>query len=146
VAVNIFGAFINQVRAQGGNHILTSCTLGGVTFNPVTVLISDATGLIDSLDVSAIPNPVTGYILNSGGLRISGATVSVTDSGGHTIATAVSDVTGFYFFATTGVLTTGSSYTVEVTTFPTGFGTSSPASQTLTEQGTAITLADFDLS
>ena len=146
MAINILSTFINQVQAQSGKHILTSCTLRGITFNPVIVLISDATGLIDSLDVSATPNPVTGYIVSPSGSGVSGATVSVIDSGGHTVATATSDVTGFYFFPTIGVLTTGSSYTVKVTTFPTGFGSSSPPSQTFTEQGTAITLSDFVLS
>lgn len=48
-AINILTAFKNQVRAQTGKHIATSCTLGGITFNPANVLLTDAQSLIDSL-------------------------------------------------------------------------------------------------
>ena len=48
-ANNILTAFENQVRAQIGKHITTSCTIGGITFNPTNVLLTDAQSLIDSL-------------------------------------------------------------------------------------------------
>jgi hypothetical protein len=48
-AVNILTSFQNQVRAQTGKHIPTSCTIGGITFNPANALLTDAQSLIDSL-------------------------------------------------------------------------------------------------
>lgn len=48
-AINILTAFQNQVRAQTGKHIATSCTIGGITFNPANALLTDAQSLIDSL-------------------------------------------------------------------------------------------------
>jgi len=48
-AINILTAFKNQVRAQAGKHIATSCTTGGITFNPADALLTDAQSLIDSL-------------------------------------------------------------------------------------------------
>ena len=48
-AIDILTAFMNQVRAQTGNHIATSCTIGGITFNPANALLTDAQSLIDSL-------------------------------------------------------------------------------------------------
>ena len=48
-AINILTAFQNQVRAQTGKHIATSCTIGGITFNPADALLIDAQSLIDSL-------------------------------------------------------------------------------------------------
>ncbi len=145
-AINTLGALINQLQAQSGKHISTSATIGGVTFNPVTVLISDAQSLINSLTLGSTPNPLTGFVLTTSGSGISGATVSILDSLGNTVATGTTDVTGFYYFATTGVLTQGNTYTVKVTGFPAGFTTSSPASQTFTWGGTALTLGNFVLS
>jgi len=46
--------------------------------------------------------------------------VSVT-SAANTVATATTDITGFYFFPATGVLNKGSSYTFAVIAFPAGF-------------------------
>ena len=143
-AINILVAFINQVQAQSGKHILSSFTLGGVTFNPAAVLISDITALIANLKVSMVANPILGNVVDSNGSGISGATVRIVDSAGSVVATATTDATGFYFFATTGVLTTGSTYTVQVTA--SGFTTSTPASQAFTWGGTAITLGNFVLS
>ena len=143
-AINILGAFINQVQAQNGKHIASTYTLGGVTFNPAAVLIKDVTALIDSLNVSMVANPMTGNVVDSNGSGVSGAAVSIVNSAGSVVATTTTDVTGFYFFATTGVLTMGSTYTVQVNA--SGFTTSTPASQTFTWGGTAITLSSFVLS
>jgi hypothetical protein len=144
-AINILTALKSQLQAQSGKHIATSCTIGGVTFNPVTVLLIDVQSLIDSLKVGITPNPVTGYVVNSSGLGLSGATVSIM-SAGNTVATATTDITGFYFFPTTGVLSPGSTYTVAVVALPAGFTTSTPAFQTFLWGGTAIMLSNFLLS
>jgi len=135
-AVNILTALKSQLQAQSGKHIATSCT---------TVLLIDVQSLIDSLKVGITPNPVTGYVVNSSGLGLSGATVSIV-SAGNTVATATTDITGFYFFPTTGVLSPGSTYTVAVVALPAGFTTSTPAFQTFMWGGTAIMLSNFLLS
>jgi hypothetical protein len=48
-AINILRAFIHQVQAQSGKHIVASCTMAGVTFDPAAVLIVDARSIIDAL-------------------------------------------------------------------------------------------------
>jgi len=142
-AINILTAFIDQAKAQSGKHILSACTVGGVTFDPAAVLVGDAGSLIDSLAASASPNPITGSVLTPAGSGVSEATLTLQDSTGATLATATSDITGFYFFATTGLLTPGGTYTVTVTV-PLGFTSPSPASQTFTWSGSAeVSLTDF---
>ncbi|HXY54708.1 MAG TPA: SdrD B-like domain-containing protein [Nitrospirota bacterium] len=137
--------FITGVLAHFGNGIASSCTVGGITFNPAQVLIKDVTALNDSLKVSATPNPVSGYVVDSSGLGISGIAVNIVNAAGKTVARVRTDVMGFYLFPTTRVLTTGSTYTVQVTV-PAGYTTSTPAIQTLTFEGTAITLGNFVLN
>jgi len=142
-AINILTAFIDQAKAQSGKHILSACTVGGVTFDPAAVLVGDAGSLIDSLAASATPNPITGSVLTPAGSGVSEATLTLQDSTGATLATATSDITGFYFFATTGLLTPDGTYTVTVTV-PLGFTSPSPASQTFTWSGSAeVSLTDF---
>jgi len=145
-AINTLTALKNQLQAQSGKHIATTCTIGGVTFNPVTVLLMDVQSLIDSLRTSITADPITGYVVNSSGLGIPGATVSITDTLGNTAATATTDITGFYFFPTTGVLALGASYTVKVSGFPSGFTTSASAFQTFTWSGSGIALSNFALN
>jgi YVTN family beta-propeller protein len=144
-AINILTALKSQLQAQSSKHIFTSCAIGDVTFNPVTVLLIDVQSLLDSLKVGITPNPVTGYVVNSSGLGLSGATVSIL-SAGNPVATATTDITGFYFFPTTGVLSPGSTYTVAVVALPAGFTTSTPAFQTFLWGGTATMLSNFLLS
>ncbi len=142
-AINILTAFINQVRAQSGKHVLSACTVGGVTFEPAAVLIGNARSLINSLAVGATPNPITGSVLTSAGSGVSGATLTLQDSAGATLATATTDITGFYFFATTGLLTPGGTYKVTFTV-PPSFTDAGPASQTFTWPGGAeVALAAF---
>jgi len=143
-ATNILSAFIDQVSAQGGKHILTFC--GGLTVNPAAVLIADAQSLINGLTASATSNPVTGSAVTSAGSAVGGATLSLVNSSGTTIATATTDITGFYYFATTGLLTSGATYSVSVTGLPTGFTSASPVVQTFVWSGGAITLSNFNLS
>jgi Bacterial Ig-like domain (group 2)/Galactose oxidase, central domain/HYR domain len=145
-AINILSAFIDQAQAQNGKHILAASTLNGVTFSPSAVLIADARSLIDSLTATTVPNPITGTVVTSTGAAAPGATVSLVDSNGAIVATATSDVTGFYFFATTGLLSAGATYSVSVTGFPAGFTSSAPAVQTFTWTGSSISFSNFTLT
>ena len=95
--------------------------------------------------VSAIADPITGSVVTSTGAAIAGATLSLVDSTGTTLATATRDVTGFYFFATTGLLTSGATYSVGVTGLPAGFTGSSPA-QPFTWTASTQTLRNFTLT
>ena len=130
-AINTLTALKNQINAQAGKHIATACNIGDVAFNPVTVLLLDVQGLIDSLRVSAIPDPITGYVVDINGVGVPGAVVSIVllDPNGQpvqTVATATTDITGFYFFATMSVLNQSATYTVAVTGLPPGFGNTPP--------------------
>lgn len=145
-AINTLTALKNQLRAQAGKHVATSCTIAGVAFDPVTVLLADVQGLIDSLRVSMVPDPITGYVVDSTGAGVFGATVSIVDAGGNTVALSTTDITGFYFLATTGVLTPGASYMLGVATLPAGFANSTPANQPFTWQGTAVAFSNFTLN
>src|SRR3989454_557776 len=136
-AINISGAFINELEAQSGKHV---CTAGA------TALTKDTQSLINSLPMSSVPNPILGWVSTSAGTGISGATLSIKDPNGNTVATSTSDVLGFYYFAEVSMLNTGTTYTVQVTGLPAGFATSSPAFQTFTWGGTMVTLSNFVLS
>ena len=59
------------------------------------------------------------------------------------VATATTDITGFYFLATTGVLTPGASYTIALTGLPGGFANVTPPNQAFTWQGSAIAFGNF---
>jgi Carboxypeptidase regulatory-like domain len=136
-AINILTAFKNQVQAQAGKHIATSCTIGGVTFYPVTVLLTDAQSLIDSLRTTLSADPITGFVVDSTGAGVAGATVSLLNSASNTvIETATTDITGFYYFAKTSTLTMNLNCTVQVTGLA-GFTASTPA-QTFTWVGTRM--------
>ena len=137
-AINTLTAFNNQVKAQTGKHIYSSCVIGGVTIYPGTVLTTDAQSLINSLRTGTIADPITGYALNSSGAGLQGATVAIyagTSASGTPIATATTDVTGFYYFATTNLLTSGQAYTIAVTGFPAGYTTATPTYSTFTWTG-----------
>jgi hypothetical protein len=144
-AINILMASIDQMNAQQGKHIASSCTVAGVTFNPATALVTDARSLINSLEVAANPDPITGSVVNGAGSSVAGATVSLLNSSGGTLATAPTDITGFYFFATTGLLNSGTTYSVKVTGLPAGYVAASPGVETFTWSGGAITLGNFTL-
>ncbi len=74
-----------------------------------------------------------------------GAIGSIFDSSNNIVASAMTDVTGFYFVATTNVLTTGSPYTAAVTGLPAGYTSSTPAQAPFTWQG-AVTTINFVLN
>jgi hypothetical protein len=145
-AINILTALKKQIQAQSGKHVATSCTMAGEALNPVTVLLDEVQRLIDSLRVSITPAPITGSVVDATGVGVAGATVSIVDSVGNTVATAVTDITGFYFFATTGVLTSGANYTLAVSGLPAGFSTVTPLNQPFPWQGMAAAFSDFVLN
>jgi uncharacterized repeat protein (TIGR01451 family) len=132
-AINVLAAMEHQIQmAQNGKHIATTCTIGGATFNPVTVLVADVQSLINSLSVSIAANPITGTVVNSSGAGVPGVTLGILDSGNHSVATATTDITGFYLFATTSNLIVGATYTINLV----GYMNSSAQ---FTWQGTAAT-------
>ena len=146
-AINTLTALISQLQAQSGKHISVSCTINGASFNSVTALITDVQSLIDSLRVSALGNPITGYVVDSTGVGVADATVSILDASGSTvIATATTDITGFDYMATTGVLISVAGYSLAVTGLPAGFMSVSPANQPFMWQGTAVVFANFVLN
>jgi List-Bact-rpt repeat protein/FIMAH domain-containing protein len=105
-AINTLTALLNQLNAQAAKHIKTACS---------DALIADVQALLASLGASGLkPNPVMGFAVNSSNVGVSGATVSLINSAKVVVASAVTDATGFYFFANTSVFTKGSSYTVKV--------------------------------
>lgn len=136
-AINTLTAFKNQVNAQSGKHILTSAPC---PFNAASVLTTDAQSLINTLRAGTIADPITGYALNSSGAGVQGATVSIysgTTASGTPIASAATDITGFYYFATTNLLTSGSTYTIAVSGLS-GYTTATPAYSTFTWTGTGF--------
>lgn len=145
-AINTLTALKNQILAQAGKHIHTTCTISGVTFNPVNVLLLDVQALIDNLRVGLIPDPITGYVVDANGVGLAVATVSILDGGAAVVATTTTDITGFYFLATTGVLSPGAPYTLVVTGLPVGFGAVTPPNQPFTWQGGAIVFSNFVLN
>lgn len=140
-AINALTALKNQLNAQNGKHIVASCTIGGVSFSPATVLLTDTQSLIDSLRVGMLADPIIGYAVNSSGAGIPGATVTMTTSGGSVVTTATTDITGFYYFATTGgVLANSASYTIQITGFPAGYTSATPPASTFNWGGSGFTL------
>jgi hypothetical protein len=138
---------VARADSQEQPEISAPSTIAGVTFNPVTALLLDVQGLIDSLRVG-IGDPITGYVIDSSGVGVPGATVSILagDGSGSTVATSVTDITGFYFFATTNVLVQGSSYIVAVTGLPAGFLNLPAPSPTFAWAGGGMTIGNFVLN
>ena len=146
-AIDAYGAMLLEMRALAAVGLITStCTVGGVSFSPDNVLIGDVRGLMANLKVGSTANPITGFVVNSSGVAVPNATVSLVNSANAGVATATTDITGFYFFATGGALTSGSAYSVKVTGVPKPFHTSSPASQSFTWAGSGFELANFVLN
>ena len=48
-AINTLNALLNQLQAQSGKHITTSCTVNGQTFNAADLLIQDVRAILASL-------------------------------------------------------------------------------------------------
>jgi len=143
-AANILSAFIKEVQAQAGKHISTTCTSGGHQYYPVQTLIGDAQYLLGTLGPKVKADAIVGSVLNSTLVGISGATVSLLNSTKDVVGTAITDVSGFYYFATTGGCAIGKTYTVKVTP-PSAYKSSMPTSQTFNWSANAVTLANFGL-
>jgi hypothetical protein len=145
-AINTLNALLKQLQAQAGKHIATTCTNPETneTINPVQLLIDQVEALLASLGAATQrANPILGYVLNSKGVPIAGATVNLLGSSNSVTAAATTDVTGFYYFPNTGILIAGSKYTARVTPIPKPYKSSSPASQAFSWSGAAITLSNF---
>lgn len=144
-AINTLSALINEVQAQAGKHISTTCTdPSGRPFNPVQLLIGDAQYLQGTLG-QLKPNPVIGSVLNSNNVGINGLTVNLVNSSKTVIATATTDSVGLFYFADTSGLTVGANYTVKVT-LPKGYKSSTPASQAFTWNAVGVALSNFVLN
>jgi hypothetical protein len=145
LCTNTLTALLNQLYAQSGKHIKTTCfDANGNPFNPVQVLIAYVQDLLARLGANVIkPNPVMGYAVNSSNTGIPGAIVSVVNSAKTVVASATTDATGFYFFAKTRAFTIGSNYTVKVTPPKPYRSVTSP---TFSWKGTAVTVANSVLN
>jgi hypothetical protein len=144
-AVNILSALLNQLQAQSGKHLKTTCTANGQTFNPATVLITQVQSLLASLGVTFRANPLMGNVLGPAGVEVRGAAVSLL-KGSRTVATAETDATGFYFFANTSGLASDAGYSVKVSRLPKPYKKSTPATQSFTWRGSATTFNPFVLN
>lgn len=134
------------IQAQSGRHIATACTLNGTAVNPPLVLSNDVRSLMASLRLIGAANPILGYVVNSGDFGAPAVTVGLFDSSAHLVASATTDLTGFYYFANTASLTAGAHYSVQVTGFPRGFSSSTPPSQSFTWGGAPVALGDFTVN
>jgi sugar lactone lactonase YvrE len=159
-AINVLMAFEDQVQAQSGKHISALCTTvfplivkgtatngevrlasANITFTPATVLTTEVAGLITSLKTSvSSADPITGFVVDSTGTGVLNVTISILNSPSNTPAVLPvnSDLTGFYFFATTSSLTVGSTYTIQVTGIPAPFSLPSPSFQTFIWTGKGL--------
>ena len=146
VEVNTLQALLNQLRAQAGKHIKTACVDGsGQSFNPDAVLVTDVNDLLVSAGANLKANPILGSVVGGSGAGLSGLTVNILNSRNATVATAATDVSGFYYFPATGGLTSGASYTVKVTV-PKAYRNSSPSSQSFSWKGLGVSLSNFVLN
>lgn len=139
-AVNTLAALIQEIQAQAAKHISTTCKdPNNRTFDPVQLLLEDARYMQMSVGGQLSANPVLGWVVNAGGAGVGGVTVSILDAASTPIATAVTDATGFYYFAQTSTsgLVTGANYSV-VVTIPAPYTTSTPATQGFTWSNTAV--------
>lgn len=145
-AANILAALLKQLQAQTGKHISTQCKdPSGHQFNPALLLIGDAQYLQGTLGAKLNADPVFGSVMNAANLGVGGAIISVVDSSKTVIATAITDVTGFYYFPVASVWTLGSNYTVKVSP-PSGYKSSSPGSQSFGWKAQMVTIGSFVLN
>jgi hypothetical protein len=142
-AINVYAALLHQLAAQAGKHV-RSCIINNNTVDAAAVLTTDVQSLQANVSATLQPNPVVGSVL-AAGTGVSGATVSVLNAAKKVIATTTTDVTGFYYFANTSLLTPGTTYTVVVSVSK-PYKASAPASQAIVWNAGAITLADFVLN
>jgi len=147
LAVDTYGAMLVELQALiATKSIASNCTIAGLGFNPANVLIADVRDLMGNLKVGTAANPVTGYVVDSNGIGLPNVTVSLVNSANTVVATTKTDLTGFYFFPTTGTLAAGSTYAIKPTGFPLHFTVSTPPSQTFSWTGSGFELANFVLN
>ncbi len=144
-AINTLTALLNQLHAQAGKHIATSCTEDGVTFDPTEVLIAQVEALLQTLG-PATADPIMGYVLTAKGGAVASITVTLFPPSGPPVAAVRTDVTGFYFFPETGRLAPRTTYTTRLSTIPKPYKNVSPAFQQLTWTASATTLRSFVLN
>jgi len=144
--INTLQALLNQLYAQAGKHIKTSCVDGsGTPFNPDAVLISDVTNLLTNAGATLVANPIAGNIVNASSVGLPWVTVNLLNSQSATVAIATTDITGYYYFPSTSSLRLGANYTVKVTV-PKSYKNSTPGAQSFTWKGTAVSLNIFVLN
>lgn len=142
-AINTLKALLNQLQAQAGKHISTSCKDGnGNTFDPAQVLIDDVKAILASLGVNVAADPIMGSVVNSSGAGISGLTVNLLNSSKGIVSAAITDVTGFFYFPATGGLTPGGTYTNKVTIVK-PYKNATPSSQSYTWKASMVLLKNF---
>jgi hypothetical protein len=141
-AINILSALLQQLRAQAGKHLKTTCTSNGQTFDPSTVLITQVQSLLASLGVTFKANPLIGNVFGTGGAEVRGAVVTLLKAS-KAVATAETDATGFYFFAKTSDLVSNAGYSIKVSRLPKPYKNSTPATQTFIWTGSAVAFKPF---
>jgi hypothetical protein len=143
-AINLLTALLQQLQAQAGKHLKTTCTdANGNTFDPVQSLIQQVNGILTALNQSLNANPITGWLVNSSNTEVAGATITIVSSG-KTVLSATTDATGFYVFPKITALKLGTDYTVKVT-LPKGYKLSTPTAQVFRWNATMVSLPKFIL-
>jgi len=147
LAIDTYGAMLIELQALSNSKLIAStCMAGGASFNPTSVLIADVRDLMGNLKAGTTANPITGFAVNSSGVGIANATVTLLNSANGVVATASTDLAGFYHFSASSLLVPGSSYVIEPTGFPFHFSTASPGSQLFTWEGIGLELPNFVLN
>jgi hypothetical protein len=143
-AFNTLSALINEVQAQAGKHISTTCTdSSGRPFNPVQLLVGDTQYLQGTLG-QLKPDLIMGSVVNSSNTSIS-TTVKLLSSSKTVVASATADSAGFYYFADVSGLTPNTNYNVNVV-LPKGYKSSTPSSRSFTWKAVGIALQNFVLN
>jgi hypothetical protein len=141
-AINTLTALLNQLRAQQGKHIKTTCTdSNGNTLD----LIALVKAVLASLGVTINADPILGNILNKSGMGLTGMIVNVLNPKNVAVISTTTDITGFYYFAATQGLVPGTNYTVKVAV-PKTYKSSTPSSQGFTWRSAAVALNNFVLN
>jgi hypothetical protein len=111
-AANVLAALLYQIGAQTSKHIMASCIVDGQTIDPSDVLKTDVSALIQVF-ATAAPNPLIGNVVTSANAPVQGATVTLSGNSISAVS-AVTDVTGFYYFPVTSGLKPGATFQVSV--------------------------------
>jgi hypothetical protein len=143
-AINTLRALLNQLLAQRGKHLSTACTVNGQQVDAAAVLIADVQAMLAGLGGAARANPIYGTVVGATGREVSGAVVKIADASKKAVASATTDALGFYYFAATKDLRSGTTYTVSVT-LPKGYTKSTPSSLSVVWRGTEAGLSTFVL-